>query len=502
MKKLMTLFLSVALTELSVLAYDFEVEGVYYNVLPSATEVEVTCNDENGYYGIGSYAGSIKIPATVTHEGIAYNVTAIGDNAFAGSSRAFAIEIPDVASIGRKAFHGCTVLRKLTIPTTVKSIGEMAFSQCNALKELVIPAGVSQIGSKFIMHCAALTTLTVDAGNVDYCSENNIIYNGDKSKLICAIPSYSGDLVVPATVKEIGDNAFAECDGLSSIDLANVETIGEFAFFNCARLISVTIPSSIKKISRGAFMGCPNLKTLTLGSGVTEIASHGFYHCRNLASVDIQSSELKIGDYAFASSKYLTLKEIPSSVSEIGDYAFSYCIKLPSMKFADSVRTIGSRAFIGCSKLAFLEFGNAVESIADSAFYKCDQVRSVAVTTIVPPAIGPNTFAYVTYQYKNLTVPYGAVDDYANAENWNKFVNIKEATSSIGEIISKDNIKVLSSEGCISISGVVDENATVVVYDVNGRKVVDTTVSKVGNMQFSPGIYIVVVEKNQIKLIL
>lgn len=502
MKKLMTLLMSVALTELSAFAYDFEVEGVYYNILPSATEVEVTCNDDNGYYGIGSYAGSIKIPEKVTFDDITYNVTAIGDNAFAGSSRAFAVEIPDITSIGRKAFHGCTALRKLTIPATVKTIGEMAFSQCNTLKELVIPSGVSHIGSKSIMHCEALTTLTVDIGNPDYCSENNIIYNGDKSKLICAIPSYSGDLVVPATVKEIGDNAFAECDGLSSIDLSNVETIGEFSFFNCARLITVAIPSSIKKIGRGAFMGCPNLKTLTFGPGVTEIASHAFYHCRNLASIDIQSSELKIGDYAFASSKYLTLKEIPSSVSEIGDYAFSYCIKMPSMKFADSVRTIGSRAFIGCSKLAFLEFGNAVESIADSAFYKCDQVRSVAITTIVPPAIGPNTFAYVTYQYKNLTVPYGAVDDYANAENWNKFVNIKEATSSIDEIISNSRIEVASSQGRISISGVVDENAPVVVYDICGRKVIDTTVSKISNMHFPSGIYIIVVEDNQIKLIL
>ena len=107
-------------------AYDFEADGIYYNITYTTTlTVEVTYESTS----YGSYSGNITIPETVTYNGDKYSVTSIGDYAFCYCTGLTSITIPDgVTSIGEYTFYNCSSLTSITIPDAVTSIGDYVFT--------------------------------------------------------------------------------------------------------------------------------------------------------------------------------------------------------------------------------------------------------------------------------------------------------------------------------------------------------------------------------------
>ena len=114
-------------------AHDFEVDGIYYNILTTA-KVEITFKGSSYYEYDNEYTGKAEIPESVTYNGNTYSVTSIGDRAFSSCEGLTSITIPNsVTSIGYQAFMGCKGLTSITIPNSVTSIGEGAFSGCFTL---------------------------------------------------------------------------------------------------------------------------------------------------------------------------------------------------------------------------------------------------------------------------------------------------------------------------------------------------------------------------------
>ena len=332
----------------SALAYDCKVDGIYYDLNNDDKTASVT------YMGLytsdnkDAYVGNIIIPESITYSGTTYSVTSIGDN----------------------AFWGCSGLTSVTIPNSVSYIGKYAFASCSGL-----------------------TSVTVDKNNGTYDSRNNCnaIIETSTNKLIVGC----NNTIIPNSVTSIGEFAFSDCSGLTSVAIPNsVTSIGESAFARCSGLTSVTIPNSVTSIGSWTFYGCSgltsvtfnaekctymgsdsypvfndciNLTTLNIGNKVTTIPNSAFRDCSGLSSVTIPNSVTSIGDYAFSSCSGLTSVTIGNSVTSIGDYAFSSCSGLTSVTIGNSVTSIGDYAFFGCTGLHSLTIGTGVSSIGQYA---------------------------------------------------------------------------------------------------------------------------------------
>ena len=125
-------------------AYDFEVDGIYYDI----NGVEATVTYGNDIWISGSYHGDVNIPDEVTYNGKTYSVTAIGSNAFWCCNDLTSVTIPNsVTIIDHDAFYGCSSMASVTIPNSVTAIGYSAFSGCSSMTSVTIPNTVTAINS-------------------------------------------------------------------------------------------------------------------------------------------------------------------------------------------------------------------------------------------------------------------------------------------------------------------------------------------------------------------
>ena len=273
---------------------------------------------------------SITIPNSVTSiESDAFYGTAWYDSqpdglVYAGSvAYKYKGTMPDNTSISIKegtlgitasAFENYSGLTSLTIPNSVTSIGGYAFSGCSNLKTIT-----SEIEKPFAIPTNAFSSYTTcrlivpvgtkadyqsttgwssftdiiepgEGGNVGTNIEvEGIHYKIGENNTVSVLAGntkYTGDFVIPNqvtfngkvySVASIGESAFKDCSGLTSIKIPNsVKTIGSSAFRGCSGIFSVIIPNSVTEIGSYAFNSCTNLTSVIIGSGVTSIGSYAF----------------------------------------------------------------------------------------------------------------------------------------------------------------------------------------------------------------------------------
>ena len=221
-------------------------------------------------------------------------------------------------------------------------------------------------------------------------------------------------VIMPDTVVEIGEDAFAGCSNLSSITIKDgVKKIGDRSFMGCEQLQHITIPSKVIEIDEDAFRGCIGLESITIKDGVKKIGDRAFMGCEQLQHINIPKSVTSIGLSAFEgctgltsinvdekNSNYKSIDGvlfskdgktliqypieknatnyiIPNSVTEIGDNAFEGCTGLTSVTIPNSVTEIGSWAFSGCTGLTSVTIPDSVTSIGNEAFSQCTSLNQV-----------------------------------------------------------------------------------------------------------------------------
>ncbi len=194
----------------------------------------------------------------------------------------------------------------------------------------------------------------------------------DRAFYACSQINY---VYLPDTVKSIGEAAFFKCRSLSSVELNNVETIGDFAFSEC-NFSLISIPQSVKSIGRAAFclndrlssvrVHPDNLYYRGMRYGLIEIQTGTLIlGCADDGYVFLNSNEgiKAIGDFAFYNNEALRWFDTNGVIEKVGVYAFSGCKNVTEIGIDDGLKEIGAGAFSGCSSLQYMKLYDSVTYI-------------------------------------------------------------------------------------------------------------------------------------------
>ena len=455
--RLLPLALLVVLGTMTAGAYDFLVDGIYYNINYDKTTVAVAPKSYGAWPN--GYRDTVIVPETVTYNEKTYTVTKLSNEAFAGSYHLKVVVLPNTITVfDRATFEHCHELVSVNIPEGVTTVGNYTFSNCYELSSLHIPSTLTNISFGFNWNCPALSTITVDPGNTVYDSRDNCnaiietatntLVFGCQSTVIpntvtrinknsFPFQSQMQSISFPPSVKEIGYEAFMGCSALQTLYIpATVDTIAPAAFGYCSGLLSITVdennpnydsrnncnaiiekesrtilaacrnttfPSTARRIGEYAFAGCAEITNLTIPNTIVSIGECAFTKCTGLTTMILPNSIRSIGFEAFYDCTGISVLYLPNSITSLGNYAFQNLTSLKSVTVPISITSIPMGLFCGCENLTTVNLPNTLRVIGDDAFYQCTSLETVLIPDSVVD-VGSWTFGHC-YGLKYLTIP-------------------------------------------------------------------------------------------------
>ena len=218
-----------------------------------------------GYiFGSSDYLSNSGYVPSSLKEVIITTATSIGDNAFYNCGLIKSIILPNtIFEIGKFSFYYCESLQNIIIPNSVESIGERAFGICTSLTEIIVPDSVNSVGCAAFDRCKSLKKITIpfvgeraDGSGATYFGYI-FDYSGVKSNVL--VPQSLKEVVITKETK-IRNYAFYDCTKIESIIIPNsVKSIGESAFYNCTSLKKIIIPISVTQMGKNVFSYSPEL---------------------------------------------------------------------------------------------------------------------------------------------------------------------------------------------------------------------------------------------------
>lgn len=363
-----------------------------------------------------SNRGTMKIPASITHEGKEYKVVGIGSGAFYNVSSTKVILPEGLEYLADQAFKQTNVT-EIEIPSTVKRIGEeslradftqITFAENSQLEEigdmafrgydgtsLVLPEGVKRIGGRVFEACTNLSSITIPAGAEftampifgatyqQFSYKGEVVFaEGSKYRYIdgvlcdedtaIEIREEQKNIVIPEGIKYINEgfriyDTVQYTSIIESITLPDsLESIGKDAFRDCKALQEIVIPENVTEIGNGAFLSCTSLERAEIKGNVTEL-NRTFQGCSSLSDIIIPDTLTKIGDYTFSGCRNLTDFDF-SNIQSIGKESFNDCRNLKEAVLSEGITEIPEMAFAGCVSLKHISLPEGLISIGDYAF--------------------------------------------------------------------------------------------------------------------------------------
>ena len=241
-------------------------------------------------------------------------------------------------------------------------------------------------------------------------SNNNYINNYRGNIIIPSTVSYNG---VTYNVTGIGNYTFYQCNALTSVTIPEgVTRIGDYAFYEDEVLSSVNLPDGLETIGAAAFWRCLKIKLNKIPDSVKTIGSSAFYYCSNITSI-----------------------ELSKSMTAISGFTFNTCTNLQSVTIPNGVTTIGSGAF-DFTRLTSVTLPNSVTTVSISAFNSCNSLKKMTCLAKIAPKFDGWSNVGLASNVTTLYVPASAIEDYKTASSWKDIWNIlpidDETTISVG----------------------------------------------------------------------
>ncbi len=263
--------------------------------------------DENLEFVYDSTAGAYSVKVRAERKTEAQDITI--PSSYRGKS---------VTAIADNGFEGCTGLRKVVLPESVKKVGPSGFRGCTSLSEVNLE-NVGTIGAEAFKGCSALNDVSLTGA----------VSIGDMAFASSGLESVN----VPSTVTTLGGGVFYGCGGLSSVTLgvnptelkSYISGSDTFGFFeDCISLSQIDLPSNLKSIEKEAFRNCSSLSSVVIPSSVTSIDDNSFEGTSALGSLTYQETSTlsSIGKEVFKNSGLKTFP-VPESVTTIDSSAFA-----------------------------------------------------------------------------------------------------------------------------------------------------------------------------------
>lgn len=393
MKTLLRLWvlLTLLVTVVQAHAYDFEVDGICYDIT-SFTDLTVCASSikEDVY-------GELIIPIEVTFNDRVLKVTQLSNNFVSGNNNITKVtSLANLYTIGDAAFKDCTQLREIRI-SSCQIIGDCVFQNNEMLEDLILPQNLIEIGNYAFQNCKSLKYVDL-----------------------------------PTNITTIGKYAFSYNSSLAGINIPNISQISEGLFMQCESLTSIILPETVTNINDFAFMGCRKLSDIELCENLHSIGKSAFSNCESFSVFHIPNSVTSVGEDCL---KGTILEEvyIGAGIKELPGATIFGCDTITTLKICkgDEAIEIGSN---GCVIYEGPSGGRYPDSYAYGAFKNLKLTRLIVERPLI-------------YTYKTYREIYTPGPGMGSGESSVYYKTPFEDNIFLKEIIVSDNFVMTGNRG-------------------------------------------------------
>lgn len=282
----------------------------------------------------------------------------------------------------------------INFPEGLIEVGSHAFAYNKRIQKLVLPNSVKYVGDRAFSVMEKLQSVEYNVP----CSGQSAFYDCDMLERV----------KIGSNVETIGKNMFSYCKKLTKVEFEERNnsmplSIDEDAFSSCENITEIILPEGVDSIGKEAFKNCYGLTSVKVPSTLKSIEKSSFSGCENLQKIIIEDvaawcnntfhESLSFEKHLYMNDEEIKDLVIPNTVTSIADYAFWKCTGLNSVTITNNVTSIGDNAFANCDSLISATIGSGVSSIGDNAFYRCSSLTSIDIPNTVT-SLGSSAFTY------------------------------------------------------------------------------------------------------------
>ena len=308
-------------------------------------------------------------------------------------------------------------ITSVSMPEGMTSISSYAF-EGRPIATIIVPASVEEVGDRAFADNNKLTHFEYLGNNIQWETEDwywdNMPLYGCRN-----LQYFRGNL-------ELGEDY---CTMSDTVIISNGQALDSWY-----DAVYVDNTNASDSIIRGEYDYVNAVRTLYLPAGLVEIGDYALQNARFLGGITIPAGVTRIGISAFEDCRSMdSVVFAGNNVEEIGAWAFYNCHSLRSLTLPEGVEEIGRAAFFDCTYLNELTLPSTMKKIADNGFAGCEKLGRMYVNALVPPTIEAKTFEDVN-RATPVFVPKGTLERYQADEYWSEFFNMAEYEAPTGNL--------------------------------------------------------------------